>query len=111
MNTEYKHTKDMGQISGFGGNYEDVCQQMLHNGVLFLGRRSAADVKVLESPQIFGVVQLEGDDAQALEDAVMDGIEDATGAMHHSVMSRLAWINKNGWDAYCDELRKSEEAP
>ena len=50
MNEEvqYKHTDDMGEISGFGGGYEDVCQQMLHNGVKFLSERSGTDVRVLE---------------------------------------------------------------
>lgn len=103
---EYKHTEDMGEISGFGGGYEALCQQMLHNGVSFLAERSGADVTVLESPQIYGLVKLEGEDAKALEEAVMDGIDGATGAMHHAVMARLAYINKNGWDAYCAELRK-----
>ena len=110
MNEEvqYKHTDDMGEISGFGGGYEEVCQQMLHNGVKFLSERSGTDVRVLENPSIFGIVKLEGEDAQALEEAVMDGIDDATGAMHHAVMTRLALINKNGWDKYCEELRKPE---
>lgn len=105
---DYKHTEDMGEISGFGGSYEATCQQMLHNGVSFLASRSGTDVRVLENPQIYGIVQLEGEDAEALESAVMDGIADATGAMHHAVMSRLVYINKNGWDAYCTELRKSD---
>ena len=106
---DYKHTKDMGEISGFGGGYEATCQQMLHNGVSFLAERSGVDLRVLESPQFYGIVKLEGDDAGALEKAVMDGIEGATGAMHHAVMSRLAYINKNGWNAYCAELRKHED--
>ena len=101
---EYKHSEEMGEISGFGGSYEDTCQQMLHNGVSFLAERSSADVQVLEIPNVYGVVNLEGDDAKALEAAVMDGIKDCTGAMHHAVMSRLAWINKNGWDKYVKEL-------
>lgn len=106
---EFKHTPDMGEISGFGDSYEAACQQMLHNGVAFLQAKAGEqgiDVKVLELENVYGIVKLEGEDAEALEAAVMGGIEDATGAMHHAVMSRLAWINKNGWDKYCEELRK-----
>lgn len=103
---EYKHTNDMGEISGFGGGYEAVCQQMLHNGVQFLSEQESVDFKVFESPNIYGIVDLKGDDAQALENAVMGGIDDATGAMHHAVMTRLAYINKHGWENYCEELRK-----
>lgn len=106
---DYKHTEDMGEISGFGGGYEATCQQMLHNGVKFLESKTEnADVRVLENPSIFGIVKLEGEDADALEAAVMDGIEDCTGAMHHAVMGRLAYINKNGWDKYCTALREHE---
>ncbi len=116
----YKHTPDMGEISGFGGGYEDVCQQMLHNGVKFLVElaktknpddtdftlKQTAD----DSPiQIFGVCEIEGEDGKALEKAVMDGIDDCTGAMHHAVMQRLLWIAGEGWDAYCEEVRKSKE--
>ena len=108
MTIEYKHTEDMGEISGFGGDYEATCQQMLHNGVAFLAERAGTNIKVLENPNVYGIVKLEGQDADALEDAVMHGIDDCTEAMHHNIMVRLAFINKNGWNKYCVELRKGK---
>jgi hypothetical protein len=115
----YKHTPDMGEISGFGGGYEDNCQQMLHNGVKFLVElaktKSTDDIDFTlgqtskDSPiQLFGVCDIKGEDGKALEKAVMEDIGDATGAMHHTVMQRLLFIAGSGWDAYCEELKKSE---
>jgi hypothetical protein len=109
--TTYRHTEDMGEISGFGGGYEEVCQQMLENGCKWLEENKnpelTAAVPGNENIKVFGILIPESDDAKALEDAVMEGVGDATGAMHHAVMNRLFWIAKNGWDAYCVELRKA----
>lgn len=102
----YNHTPDMGEISGFGGGYEAVCQQMLHQGVAWLVEHQNADIQVKEYANIYGVVDLVGEDTEKLEKAMSEGIEDYTGAMHHAVMSRLNYIAKNGWDKYCEEVRK-----
>ncbi len=105
---EYKHTEDMGEISGFGGSYEADCQQMLHNGVTFLSNKEGVDFKIFTIKNVYGICDIRGDDAKDIEAAVMDGIDDATGAMHQAVMSRLHYINKHGWEKYCEELRKNE---
>lgn len=41
--TEFKHTDDMGEISGFGGGYEAACQNMLSAGVKWLNEHQNAD--------------------------------------------------------------------
>lgn len=111
MTVTYRHTPDMGEISGFGGGYEECCQDMLEAGVKWLNENKNSDLKGSASPQIFGILIAESEDAKALEKVVLDAAKgEATGAMHHAVMSRLFWIAKNGWDAYCAELRKEERA-
>jgi hypothetical protein len=99
----------MGEISGFGGGYESCCQDMLEAGMRWLTEHKDPDLQGKVSPQIFGILIPESEDAKALEKAVLDAAKgEATGAMHHAVMSRLFWISKNGWDAYCAELRTRE---
>lgn len=106
----FRHTPDMGEISGFGGGYESCCQDMLEAGVKWLNKNRNADVKVLESPQIYGIIKEGTPETEQLSKAVLDGAKgEATGAMHHAVMSRLAFIAKNGWDVYCTELRKKRD--
>jgi hypothetical protein len=116
MTTEiitYRHTSDMGEISGFGGGYENVCQSMLEAGVKWLTERMKADkqtnLQMHGYKNVYGILVADSDDAKALEDVVVRAAGgDCTGAMHQAVMSRLGYIAKNGWDAYCAELRKHE---
>ena len=108
----YRHTDDMGEISGFGGGYEQCCQDMLEAGVKWIMDRKpgADDVQVLVNPQVYGIIKEGNPLTEELSKAVIDASKgEATGAMHHAVMARLAFIAKNGWDAYCAKLRENEE--
>ena len=107
----YRHTAAMGEISGFGGGYEDACQAMLEAGVRWLveHRDRNPDLAVLAIPSVYGLAKVEGEAGKALEAVVIAAAEDkggATGAMHHAVMSRLAWINEHGWEEYVAELTR-----
>lgn len=107
----YRHTADMGEISGFGGGYEAACQDMLEAGVKWLDEHKAPVLQAKVVANVFGILTPESDDAKALEAAVLKAVgNDCTGAMHHAVMSRLFYIAKNGWDAYCAELRTRKSA-
>ena len=108
----YRHTPEMGEISGFGGTYEQTCQDMLENGMKWLVANPDSDVKAQEYPNIFGLASVSGEDGDSLENAILDGITNATGVMHHAVLNRLVWIKNNGWDKYVEELvsyRKSKQ--
>ena len=108
----FRHTPDMGEISGFGDGYEQCCQDMLEAGVRWLNEHRQADVQVLVSPQIYGVIREGTPDTEALSKVVLDAAKgEATGAMHHAVMARLSYIAANGWDAYCAEVRKRNSEP
>lgn len=102
----FRHTADMGEISGFGGGYEECCQDMLEAGVRWLNEHPKPNLEGHDFKNIFGIMVADSDDAKAMEGAALDAAKgDATGAMHHAVMSRLFWIAKNGWPAYCAALR------
>ena len=109
----YRHTPDMGEISGFGEDYEKTCQDMLEMGMEWLNAHPDCDLKLSSFKGVTGIVNADNDDAQQLIDAVVAGSYDpetkrneATGAMVHTVMERLFFIRINGWDKYCEELRK-----
>lgn len=103
----YRHTEDMGEISGFGGGYEETCQKMLEAGVIWLSQHPNADLRGHEFAGITGIFTPESDDAKEMEKAAMEACNnDCSGAMHHTVMSRLFYIAANGWTKYCEELRK-----
>lgn len=107
-----RHTPDMGEISGFGGGYEKCCQDMLEAGVKWLDEHPDCDLKLSHYKNIYGLLNEESADAKALGEVVIDASREApgkpaeaTGAMHHTVMSRLFFIRTHGWDKYCAELR------
>lgn len=93
---EYRHTPDMGEISGFGGGYEKACQDMLEAGVKWLHEHPDAAIRLVQYKGIFGVVKEDSEDTKALSKAVTAVCDDCSGAMHHGVMSRLAY-NRKAW--------------
>lgn len=101
----YRHTPDMGEISGFGGEYERMCQDMLDAGVNWLDAHPQRDLTGRTAENIFGIFQPDSDDAKALSEVVVAAARDCTGAMHQAVMQRLFYIAVHGWVAYCDEIR------
>lgn len=101
----FRHTEDMGEISGFGGVYEQACQDMLEAGCKWIESNKSADLEGHSYSGVYGMLVTDSDDAKAMEAAVTAACEDCSGAMHHAVMSRLFYIAKNGWDKYCAEVR------
>lgn len=105
--TRYRHTPDMGEISGFNGDYEECCQRMLEAGMKWLNEHGNADLRAKGLKDVYGLLMPDTPETEELSEAITGAVEDCTGAMHHAVMSRLMFIAKNGWDKYCEELRKS----
>lgn len=107
----YRHTPDMGEISGFGGGYEACCQDMLEAGVKWLDANKNSDLRGSSLKNVYGSFNVDSKDAKAMEKAVIAASKDnATGAMHHAVMSRLFVIARKGWGWYCEELRKHNKS-
>jgi len=96
-------------ITGFGGGYEATCQMMLWNAVKFISNNDK-EIKSKQSPQIYGIAINEGKDGEAFDKAMMEGIDDATGAMHHCATNHALYIQKNGYDKWFEELKKDREA-
>ena len=109
MSETYRHTDDMGEISGFGGGYEACCQDMLEAGVKWLASRPDANLEGHTFEGVYGIFTPDSDDAKEMDRIVLDAANgQGTGAMHHAVMSRLFFISKNGWGEYCKQLRERE---
>lgn len=96
-------------ISGMGGGYENVCQRMLKNGREFLKKHGELKASLHGYANIYGVCDVKGEDAEALEKAVMEGIEDCTGAMHQAVMGHLFFIAKSGEEKWLGEFKDTPE--
>lgn len=107
-------TQDTFSISGFGGGYEDTCQQMLWRGVAYL-----AEVKpdpamwdgAKEYQNVYGLMVTDGEELKALEAAMMPPGTDATGAMHQAVMGHLRFIHLNGVEKWREHLAPHRTEP
>lgn len=113
MSEPKKWLEGMGEISGFGGGYEECCRRMLLKGVAWLDAHPHSNPFVTAPEGVFGLATARNIDAEALESAFTKDEPDITGAMHHAVFGHLMFIKKHGWDAYVAEMRKrpADEKP
>jgi hypothetical protein len=99
-------------LSGFGGGYEDMCQRMLWRGVGWLAE-AEPPVEMWSQAKsyagVWGVVSTEGQNLKALEAAIIRPGDDVTGAMHQCVMGHLAFIHRNGIDAWREHMRQHRD--
>lgn len=107
--SKYVFTKGMGEISGFGGGYEQACRRMLVAGLTWLDAHPEAKPTWKQLNGVFGICDAVSDDAKALDEVITAAVPDCSGAMYHAVVGHLLFIQKNGWDAYCKEMQ-SERA-
>jgi hypothetical protein len=108
--SKYTYTPDMGEISGFGGGYEDACRKMVIAGMEWFDANPQADPQFQGYKNIYGVINEENEDAKALSKAVLATCDDCTGAMHQASISHILAARRLGWEGYCAEMRKREEA-
>jgi hypothetical protein len=102
MSDKYIFTKDMTEISGFGGGYEQCCRNMVIAGLNWLDENPEAKPEFRGYKNIYGVIHEDNEDAKNLSNAVIAGAgkEGASGAMHQATISACLYIKTHGWPAY-----------
>lgn len=103
---KYENIKGIGDISGFGGGYEQNCQTMLQAGYIWLIEHPKANLKGRTFQNVYGIFEPRGKDAKELEKAILASVDDCTGAMHQAVMTHLFYIHFNGLQKWKDEMKK-----
>ena len=101
----YEFTKDMSEISGFGGSYEQACRNMLKAGLAWCDAHPNSSPKMTKCRGVFGIVCAENKDAAKLEKCVIAAAGKApTGAMVHAVVENIAYVKRNGWDEFVTKM-------
>jgi hypothetical protein len=96
-------------ISGFGGGYEQTCQNMVIAGLEWWDANPKADPKFKGFANVFGLIVDENDDAKALSKALSDAaLGDCTGAMHQAAVSHVFYAHAHGWPDYVREILKKK---
>lgn len=95
-------------LSGLSGGYENICQQMLKNGIDYLTAKGLigaySGIAYKEYEGVVGIAIPNTPEAEALDKAIMAGIDGATGAMHQCVVGHLKFIAKKGVDGWLAEF-------
>lgn len=106
IDDKYAWRPGMGEISGFGGGYEQACRRMLRAGLAWLDAHPTADPKISTSNSVYGIIREDNVDAKELSAVVGNAEDGCTGAMHQAVMSSLLFIRKHGWEKYVEEMSR-----
>lgn len=96
-------------ISGFGGGYESTCQKMIWQAVKYLVENKPKDLTSKQSKSITGVCINEGKDGEAFDEAMMNGIDGATGAMHQYATNHARFIYEKGYDKWFEKMAKHRD--
>lgn len=110
---DFRHTLDMGEISGCGGDTEKTCQDMLSAGVEWLLRQHKKDRKSGDAnmarggfKNVFGFLAAGSDDEKYLSKVIVYASKGkCTDAMQGIIMQRLREIARIGWAEYCNRKR------
>lgn len=102
---KYQWKDGMGEITGFGGGYEQAARNMFAAGCEWLDQHPDADIKFKESPAIFGMVDdTTTEDTKTLSEVIGKAVPGCTGAMHHAAVRHVLYVKCHGWEAYCREM-------
>ena len=101
----YRHTAEMGEISGFGGGYEKCCQDMLEAGVKWLEADESRKRDLVRVTTVYNDPynsKIVGELKKVI--LSVDSAPMASVFMCYTVMTRLVYIAANGWDKYVEHL-------
>ncbi len=99
VRTKYPWNDAMGEISGFGGGYEEACRDMVYAGLAWLESRPPKDLDLSSSTT---------DDARALDKVVLAACPGCSGAMYGATTNAVAFIAKQGWATYVERMSARE---
>ncbi len=106
-NVKYQFTDEMGEISGFGGGYEQACRKMIIAGLEWCDKHPNADLKYKEFKNVTGLTFDESPDMLLMQEAMVAIVNnDCTGAMMQAVMNHIMFIRTNGWNKYVEEMKQ-----
>jgi hypothetical protein len=109
-----KWTTDMGEISGFGGAYEECCRKMALAGVAWLEAHPDSKLHFESFKNVYGLIMEKNKDALDLTKSMSDAATNngknpergPTGAMMHACVMQALYVEKSGWKKFVAIRRK-----
>lgn len=98
-----------GAYAEYESDYDEAVRDMIVEGAKWLARNDEATPEFSEAEGAVGIVKAENEDGEELMSVVSATPEESpTGAMVHTAIQHLAYINQNGWDEYV-AVKEDEE--
>jgi hypothetical protein len=107
--TKYQFTKDMAELSGFGGGYEQACRNMVVAGCEWFDKHKRANPKFEGLKNIYGLTFSKSKSAKSLEKAIIKVNKGATGAQFEKSLQHVFYIQDAGWEKYVKESKKQKK--
>ena len=105
---KYNYNEIKREISGFGGEYEMACRDMVLAGLQWIENNPNCELSYKTYKNIYGLTTGESKDMELCQEAMIEAVEDCSGAMLQAAMGHLMFIKVNGWDEYKHEMNKAE---
>jgi hypothetical protein len=107
---EYVYHKDAGEISGFGGGYEEDCRNMVIAGMKWLETHPDAKLSYKEFKNVYGLTTDQSPDLEEMQKVINEAIgNEATGAMMQACTGHIMAAKKMGWGAYMEKMVEKEK--
>ena len=106
---EYKYLENRREISGFGGDYEKCCRDMVIAGMKHLDENHGSNPTFDQYKNIFGLTTNENEDMKKLQAAMLEVDDGVSGAMMQASTNHVLYAYKNGWDKYQEKMLETEE--
>lgn len=107
--TDYEWTPAMAEVSGFGGEYEEACREMVIAAAEWSEENPDADPEVGTPEGVFGLIVGMNGTGEELLEAVKSPVDGASGAMVHGASRSALYIHENGWDAYVEMMEETDD--
>lgn len=121
--TTYRFTDEMGEISGFGGSYEECCRQMLISALEWVDEHNVdMPPQWTEYERVFGLTNPENQTAETLKDVMVEAAKDVgekqgwdrdksgpTGAQMHAVVRSFVFVQEHGWNSYVEHMSQDND--
>jgi len=105
---KYEWTEDMGEISQFGGAYEECCRDMLFAALEWFDEHPGAERLFTGSADPFRVMHGENEEARSLSEAIRKAAKargGATEAMFRFTLHVALVVQEDGWEAFQEAMR------
>jgi len=104
----YDWINEIGEISGFGGEYEESCRQMVTAGLKWLEQNEGPSTEFSTGDNVFAQIDEEADATDELRTHMVSAVDmDPSPSMLHLCLKHTLYANEIGWEGHVTQLENN----